>query len=90
MIDAMPQHAWWHSITDGLTHQYPIDALPDDEGIVTAACGKEVMEFRVAREERGTYCSGCLVLIGTWQANRLEHLSVKLATEQRRELGESQ
>ena len=65
-------HAWRRSAIDGQDHLYPVDTEPDDEGVITAACGKELMAFRVLVEERFLYCLDCLLELGKEQADKVE------------------
>lgn len=60
----MPDHAWHHSLMDGLTHQFPEPATPDAEDILTTLCGREVMAFRVAVEHSPPYCIECILATG--------------------------
>lgn len=48
-LPSLPGHHWRYSPTavDPAAHQYPVDAAPDDEGLVEAACAQPALAVRL-------------------------------------------
>lgn len=71
MIPAAPGHNWKRATT-GWCHQFPIEAVPDSEGVLTAKCGNLAVLDRNP-DYVGSLCPTCLMDSPSEQlANRME------------------
>lgn len=73
---------------DSLRHQYPVDAEPDGEGVLTAACDRLALADRVhpAGTPGEAHCPDCLSLTAANVVSRVEHVHFEHALAQQAEL----
>jgi len=74
VLPSLPGHTWRYSAADQLRHQYPVDAQPDGEGVITAACDRLAFAHRVdgPRSAAEPHCPDCLIATMADDAARVE------------------
>lgn len=88
MLPSLPGHTWRFSTADQLRHQYPVDARPDGEGLITAACNQLAHAGRIESPGAGPepHCPRCLTAVTAGDADRIERNQAAHARAQQDEL----
>lgn len=74
VLPSLPDHTWRYSTADDLRHQYPVDAQPDGEGLITAACDQLAFAHLTRLPTASAveaHCPDCLVLTTADAAHRI-------------------